>query len=171
MLINAVEGVQLLGIAGRGIRDLAQSAVHRGCAQTLARRDAWLRIIPDDCPRDVKVRLRLSDMNGPRLFDNDLLDQAKEAIQQVRTDLVHSEVLEVHADDQLSFSEGGEGQEMPLSQSSMEDRWQDTQPREKGSMDLEHLLDDDQQARRPRFSRRRRRKRGQRRNGKQKFQV
>ena len=166
LVVAAVEGGQVLESAGCGISDLVRSTVHRVCTQTLARRDAWLRLMPQDCPRDVKVDLRLSDMNGSQLFANDLLECAKEALQKARANSMQSEVLVIHADDQLSFSEEGEGQEVPRCCSLVDQRQQSRHPRD--TVDKENNVDigDDDGRQRRRSRRRRRRKRGRRRNRK-----
>ena len=80
LVVDALEGVQLLESAGRGVKDWAQATVHRLCTQTLTRRDTWIKRMTPDCPREEKIQMMLLDMYAPQLVSQDLMDRAQEAL-------------------------------------------------------------------------------------------
>ena len=106
LVVDALEGVQLLESAGRGVKDIAQGVVHRLCAQTLTRRDTWIKRMTPDCPREEKIQMRLSDMNVPQLVSQDLMDRAQEALRRNKDDQVQSTILRVHAENRSNRDDG-----------------------------------------------------------------
>ena len=129
LVVDALEGVQLLESAGRGVKDLAQATVHRMCAQTLTRRDTWIKKMTQDCPREEKIQMRLSDMNTGQLVSQDLLEKAQEALQRNKTDKVHSSILKAHAGNRAS-RDGGKSRDRRASQKGSQDRRKINYPKE-----------------------------------------
>ena len=125
LVVDALEGVQILESAGRGMKDLAQATVHRLCAQTLTRRDAWLKKMTQDCPREEKVQMRMSGMNIPQLFSQELLEKAQGALERNKADQVHNSVLQAHAENRPMQEESRRRDRRPA-------RW-GSQDRQQGS--------------------------------------
>ena len=129
LVVDAIEGKQILESAGRGLKDLAQSTVHRVCSQTLARRDNWIKRMTQDCPREDLVKMRSSDFNGPQLVSQELLERAQEVLQRSKTDRVHTRILSAHAENR-SASDDERRQERRRYRDGSQGRRQVSYPKE-----------------------------------------
>jgi hypothetical protein len=76
-LWNKMEDVkELLQSAGKGVEDIARLAVNTSGCMLLARRDAWLETMAKSLSQDTVLGLRGSDLQGPQLFQEDLVQEA-----------------------------------------------------------------------------------------------
>ena len=165
VVVDALEGIQLLESAGRGVRDVAQATVHRICTQTVSRRDAWLKKMTDDCPREEKVELRVADMNASHLFIPELMERAKEALQQNKADKVHSKILGEHAMNKTPSYDRGGRKDGRAPQPSTGERRQISYPKDRGSKPKFEGENQPFQEQRRKPSRRRNRGRGRGKQG------
>ncbi len=79
LFTHARMGINLNYAMAVAIQDLTKSLAWIVSDMTILRRDRWLQTFEKKIPRDILIDLRTGNVNGPSLFDPNLLEKAKEA--------------------------------------------------------------------------------------------